>query len=232
MSAALPGRRPSREGDHADGAARKRGRPPRLSRQRVVDATLRLIDRSPGEPITIGRVAAEVGASPAALYRHFENLDDLLDAIVAYVLSDLDDTRDERAPWQEQLASWMRSLRARLLRMPGVLALIGRAGRTSPAWIDAASVLLEILEHAGLTSDDLAVTYLWVLETTTGLVLQEAAQPVSDQLANARASKAEWSDEATSRFARISRSIDSIDGDRFFSFAGITWGSRPATSTP
>jgi hypothetical protein len=45
----------------------------------------------------------------------------------------------------------MTSLRNHLLRYPAVLPLIGRRGRTSPAWLDAASVLIEILERAGLS---------------------------------------------------------------------------------
>ena len=199
--------------------ARRRGRPPRLSRESVVESVLGLIDRDPGEAVTIARVAAEVGASPAALYRHFENLDDLLDSVVAGVLADVDAELDLDAPWEQQLESWMHALRAQLLRVPAVLTLIGRTGRTSPAWLNASSVLLEILERAGLAGDSLAFTYLWLLETTTGLVLQEAALPVADQLANARASMDQLHDTAAARFRAVSPDLESIDGDRFFSFA-------------
>jgi AcrR family transcriptional regulator len=184
----------------------------------VVESVLDLIDREPGEAVTIARAAAEVGASPAALYRHFENLDDLLDSVVASVLADVDAGLDVDAPWERQLGDWMRALRAQLLRVPAVLTLIGRTGRTSPSWLNASSVLLEILDRAGLAGDPLAVTYLWILETTTGLVLQEAALPVSDQLANARASTNALSDDAAARFGAVSPALEAIDGDRFFSF--------------
>lgn len=198
--------------------ARRRGRPPRLSRERVVDSVLGLIAREPAVAVTIARVAAEVGASPAALYRHFENLDDLLDSVLASVLADVAAEPEIDTPWERQLGEWMRTLRAQLLRVPAVLSLIGRTGRTSPAWLNASSVLLEILERAGLKGDSLAITYLWILETTTGLILQEAALPVSDQLANARASKEELHDVAAARFDAVSSALETIDGDRFFSF--------------
>ena len=198
---------------------RRRGRPPRLSRERVVESVLGLIDREPGETVTIARVAAAVGASPAALYRHFENLDDLLDSVVASVLAEVDAGLDVEAPWERQLEEWMFALRAQLLRVPAVLTLIGRTGRTSPAWLNASSSLLGILERAGLAGEPLAITYLWILEMTTGLILQEAALPVSDQLANARASKDDLHAEAATRFNAVSPALESIDGDRFFSFA-------------
>lgn len=197
---------------------RRRGRPPRLSRERIVDSVLGLIDREPAEAVTIARVAAEVGASPGALYRHFENLDDLLDSVVASVLADVAADPKIDTPWERQLEEWMHTLRAQLLRVPALLSLIGRTGRTSPAWLNASSVLLEILERAGLAGDSLAITYLWILETTTGLILQEAALPVSDQLANARASKEELHDAAAARFNAVSSALETIDGDRLFSF--------------
>ena len=204
--------------DEGDLPARKRGRPPRLSREHVVESVLDLIDREPAEAVTIARIAAEIDASPAALYRHFENLDDLLDSVVAGVLVDVDVDRDVNAPWERQLEDWMRALRAQLLRVPAVLTLIGRTGRTSPAWLNASSVLIGILERAGLDAAPLAVTYLWILETTTGLVLQEAVLPVSDQLANARASRDALRDDAAARFDAIAPALEATDGDRFFSF--------------
>ena len=200
---------------------RKRGRPPRLSRDHIVASVLQQIERAPNEPVTIARVASEVGASPAALYRHFRNLDDLLDAVVSNVLSDIGPGIEGGATWEAALEGWMRELRSRLLRVPVILTLIGRTGRTSPAWLDAASFLVEILERAGLDGDSLALTYLWILETTTGLVLQEAALPVAQQVANARASRADWSEAASARFAAASEAIDGIDGDRFFDFAVV-----------
>ena len=194
------------------------GRPPRLSREGVVKSVVDLLGREPKEAVTIARVAAEVGASPAALYRHFDNLDDLLDSVLASVLAEVDAGVDVGDPWERQLEEWMRGLRIQLLRVPAVIALIGRSGRTSPAWLNASSVLVEILKRAGLTESALAITYLWILETTTGLVLQEAVLPVSEQLANARASRRSMSEHAATRFAAIGPALDEIDGDEFFSF--------------
>jgi TetR/AcrR family tetracycline transcriptional repressor len=208
-----------RPDDRAEpGAAPRRGRPPRLSRDRIIDAVYSLLEQDSAESLTIGRIARAVDASPAALYRHFESLDDLLDAVLARALSNVDATLDAEADWAERLGDWMRGLRGELRRVPSAIALIGRSGRTSPAWLEASSVLVGLLEAAGLEGRQLAMLYLWILETTTGFVLQEAILPVSDQLANAWVSVGELSDTARERFASIRPELDRVGGDDFFSF--------------
>jgi len=221
-----PARRSPRAG--ADGASRgraanprakrPRGRPARLSRGQIIDAALAMLEREPHDPPTLARIAAEVDAVPAALYRHFENLDELLDCVLARVLEASPSELDEAAAWPEQLADWMHDLRGHLLQYPAILRMIDRAGRTSPAWLEASSALIGILERAGLAGHDLAASYLWILETTVGLVMQEAALPLPDQLANARAARDEFSDTTRERFAKIVPAIEHLDAERFFAF--------------
>jgi TetR/AcrR family transcriptional regulator, tetracycline repressor protein len=195
---------------------RRRGRPARLSRDQVVETVIRLLEREPRALPTIARVAVEIGAVPAALYRHFESQDDLFDSVLARVLSSSEAQADPYASWQEQLEAWMHGLRRHLLRYPAVIALIGRTGRTSPAWLDASSALVEILGRAGLEGRELALTYLWVLETTVGLVWQEASMPLSEQIANAGAARGELSELTRARFAPIEAEMANIDGESFF----------------
>ncbi len=197
----------------------RRGRPARLSRQGILDAVLAILERDPNTVPTIATIAREVEAVPAALYRHFESLEDILDGVMAGILEASQAAPDGERTWPQQLERWMRELRFHLLRYPAILAMIGRTGRTSPAWLDASSALVEILARAGLAGRELATAYLWVLETTVGLVLQEAVMPLPEQIANARASRKAFSPLARERFAPIEREIGRIDGDAFFDFA-------------
>jgi AcrR family transcriptional regulator len=205
--------------DSASGPARRRGRPARLSRERIVAAVLDLLEERPDEVPTTARIAKRVNAVPAALYRHFEGLDEILDAVITHVLETGPSDLNPEAPWQEQLSNWMHGLRTHLLNHPAVLAMIDRAGRTSPAWLEASSALVEILARAGLSGGALARNYLWVLETTVGLVIQEAAMPLAVQLSSARAARTELSETARRRFAPIVDEIESIDAESFFEFA-------------
>jgi AcrR family transcriptional regulator len=201
-------------------AAAKRGpgRPARLSREAILEAALGLLEREPGEALGVARIAAEVEAVPAALYRHFASLDELLDGVLGRVLAGVELEIRGRAPWQEQVRDWMTSVRRQLLRYPAVLPLLGRRGRTSPAWLDVASVLIGILERAGLSGADLARAYLWILETTCGIAMQEASLPLSEQIENARASLAEMSPEGRARMAKLGTHLARLDGDAFFTF--------------
>ena len=115
-------------------ATRGPGRPARLSRESILEAGLALLRRAPEEPLTVARIAAKVDAVPAALYRHFESLDELLDGVLGAGARRGELEIRPHAPWPEQIRDWMTSLRDHLLRYPAVLPLIGRRGRTSPAW--------------------------------------------------------------------------------------------------
>lgn len=54
-------------------------------RQDILEALARLLEESPGEPITTARLAAAVGVSEAALYRHFPSKARMFDALLEFV---------------------------------------------------------------------------------------------------------------------------------------------------
>jgi len=198
---------------------RRPGRPARLSRQRILAAGLALLEREADLPLTVARIAEEVGAVPAALYRHFSRLDELLDGVLGQILGGVELEIRRRAAWPEQIRDWMTSVREHLLRYPAALRIIGRRGRTSPSWLDAASSQIEILERAGLSGAELARTHLWITETTMGLVMQEASLVLPDQIEGARASIAEMSQEGRARLAPLMPHLARLGADAFFAFA-------------
>jgi AcrR family transcriptional regulator len=194
------------------------GRPARLSRESILDAGVALLDRAPRESLTVARIAAEIGAVPAALYRHFAGVDELLDGVLGRVLGGVELEIRHRARWPSQLRDWMTALRNHLLRYPAVLTLIGRRGRTSPAWLDVAAVQIRILEVAGLRGAQLAKTHLWVTETTIGIVMQEASLALPDQIRGARASLAEMSEIGRALMTPLMPHFAALDPDELFGF--------------
>jgi len=199
-------------------AKKRRGRPARLSRDAIVDAGLALLEREPREPLTLARVAEEVGAVPAALYRHVGSHDALLDGVLARVLAGIELEIRPRARWPQQVREWMTSLRRQLLRFPGVLMLIGRRGRTSPAWLEVTAELTAILARSGLRGAALARAQLWVAEATMGVVLQEASLPLREQIDAARAALGEMSEAGRRQLAPLMAELSSIDADAHFEF--------------
>jgi TetR/AcrR family tetracycline transcriptional repressor len=200
--------------------APRRGRPPRLSREAILDAALLLLDRAPREPLTVARIAAAVDAVPAALYRHFASVDELLDGVLARALAGVEEPgARRRAGWPAQIRDWMMAVRRELLRYPAVLALTGRRGRTSPAWLAAAIVPIAILERAGLRGASLARAHLWLTETTVALVMQEAAMPLAEQLHGARAALRELPTAQRTQLAPLLAQLGNTDADATFAFA-------------
>jgi hypothetical protein len=110
----------------------------------------------------------------------------------------------------------MRCVRAQLLRYPGVVRLIGRRGRTSPAWIEVSNALIEVLEGGGLRGAALARAYLWIAETTMGVVVNEASLPFSEQVEAARNALAEMPLEARRRHEKATAPLAGMDGEDFF----------------
>jgi AcrR family transcriptional regulator len=194
------------------------GRPARLSRQRILAAGLALLEREPDQPLTVARIAEEVEAVPAALYRHFSSLDELRDGVLGLVLGGVELEIRRRAAWPEQIRDWMASVRDHLLRYPAALRIIGRRGRTSPSWLDAVSSQVEILERAGLSGAELARAHLWITETTMGLVMQEASLALPDQIEGARASIAEMTEQGRARLAPLMPHLARLRADAFFAF--------------
>jgi hypothetical protein len=110
----------------------------------------------------------------------------------------------------------MRCVRTHLLQYPGVVRLIGRRGRTSPAWFDAIAVLIEILEGAGLRGAALARANLWVAETTMGVVVNEATIPFAEQIEGVRTALAQMSPDARRRHEPLIGHLSAISADDFF----------------
>src|SRR5689334_11994052 len=92
--------------NRSTGAAR-RGRPPRASREQIVDAAVALLREAPAEPLTMARVAHAVGLTPMALYRHFKDRDELMDDVVGRILMERNAAIPREGPWQDQLRAWV-----------------------------------------------------------------------------------------------------------------------------
>ncbi|MEO8291871.1 MAG: TetR/AcrR family transcriptional regulator C-terminal domain-containing protein [Actinomycetota bacterium] len=102
----------------------------KLSRERVVEAALGIMDREGLEAVTMRRVAREVGVEAMSLYHHVADKDDLLDGLCARVMTDFRiPARDDR-PWMERARHGAHEWRRVLKSHPNVIALF--AERSKP----------------------------------------------------------------------------------------------------
>jgi AcrR family transcriptional regulator len=101
-----------------------RPRTPLLSRARIRDTALDIIDRDGLDQLSMRKLATELGVQAASLYRHYPTKDDVLDDVAALVVGDLDTSvfeADADADWPAALASWARSYQCALGKHPNLV---------------------------------------------------------------------------------------------------------------
>ncbi|MBL1077745.1 TetR/AcrR family transcriptional regulator C-terminal domain-containing protein [Nocardia sp. 2] len=91
---------------------------PLLSRDRIRDAALSLIDRDGLPELSMRKLAAELGVQAASLYGHYPTKDDVLDDIARGIMARVDTSVFDSGDWREGLTAWARSYRAALVRHP------------------------------------------------------------------------------------------------------------------
>jgi AcrR family transcriptional regulator len=98
-----------------------------LSKERIVHAAVALADADGFEALSMRSLAEELGAAPMALYRHVDNKEELLDAMVDIVFGEVEFTRG--GGWRTAMRARALQMREGLLRHPWA---IGRMESATP----------------------------------------------------------------------------------------------------
>ncbi|WP_020668864.1 TetR/AcrR family transcriptional regulator [Amycolatopsis nigrescens] len=131
------------------------GERPKLSRDLIAEAALRVLDGEGLDALTMRRVAAELDTAAAALYRHVENRDALLVLVVEKVLGEVDPAVPPGG-WRERAEWFARGFRAALTRHPAIAPLLVSVPTLGPNALKAFEGGLRVAAEAGFP-DELAV---------------------------------------------------------------------------
>jgi TetR/AcrR family transcriptional regulator, tetracycline repressor protein len=132
--------------------AAQRERPARapLTREAIVDAALRVLEREGADGLSMRRVAEELGAGTASLYWHVANKEELINLLVDRVVSEIELPPPDPTRWEEQLKEWGIKARKVFQRYPGVAGLtLGRIP-VGPNLVRLMEWLLALLRGAGM----------------------------------------------------------------------------------
>jgi AcrR family transcriptional regulator len=159
----------------AAAGARRSGRVPRntLSRGRIVDAALRLIDAEGPEAVTMPRVAASLGVGTMSLYRHVDDKHDLVDAVAVQVLSGVRVPDGDPNDWEGRVVGYLRSLRAQALAHPALSTILAERGLTVGPVFDQLEETHRILRAAGFSGVDAVRTFYTLFTYMFGFVIWE-----------------------------------------------------------
>ena len=180
--------RPDRSVPEPPWTAARRQRPTRapLTREAIVDAALRVLEREGADGLSMRRVAEELGTGPASLYWHVANKDELINLLIDRVASEIETPAPDPAHWQQQLKDWMVRARQVFRRYPGVAGLtLGRIP-VGPNLVRWNEWILALLRGAGVPdriaayAGDLGGLYLGATSYEEGLPLPSpTGQPLS-----------------------------------------------------
>jgi TetR/AcrR family tetracycline transcriptional repressor len=151
----------------------RRTRAPRgtLTRERIVDATLQLIDGGGIGAVSMPKLAKHLGVGVMSLYTHVDSKDDLLDAVVQHVLASL--PAPSGGDWQARLACHFRDLRATLVQHRGLGTVLAAKNVAVPAVFDLLEQRLCDLTASGVGDEEAAHLYYDLLVYTLGFVAWE-----------------------------------------------------------
>lgn len=149
----------------------------RLSRERVLDAALALVDRDGIERLSMRKLGAELGIEAMTLYYYFPNKDAILDGLVERLtLQALVVPIGAPEEWRQWLRAFAVTFRQELLRHPRLLPLIA----TRPVMTPDSLRLLEQVASALCAAGYSPLRALQIINIVTtfvvGHTLAEAGQ--------------------------------------------------------
>lgn len=162
-----------------------------LSRQRIIQAALRIMDEEGLEAVTMRRIGRDLGVEAMSLYNHVRDKEDILDGIIEQVLSEF---RVPEAPdFVEAARLGAREYRRLLLAHPNVITLMTEreTAFTNAESLRGYEFALERFRSLGLSEADSAKAFHVFGGYILGFVVMELGLMAGgpDDEAHARAHK-------------------------------------------
>ncbi|MEC9244745.1 MAG: TetR/AcrR family transcriptional regulator C-terminal domain-containing protein [Pseudomonadota bacterium] len=150
-----------------------------LSRPRVIEAAIVMVDRDGADALSIRALAGELGVTPMALYNHVSNKRDLLASVAQRILADarFDHGKTE---WRPQIEACFGTLREICIRHPGVARLVEIEGVAPNAVFAPMKVTLSALSRAGLDPTDAMCAYFTLVSFTLAQAGYQTRGPFPD----------------------------------------------------
>lgn len=142
-----------------------------LTRERIVDVAVQLVDGEGVEAISMPKLSKHLGVGVMSLYTHVDSKDDLLDAVAQRVLASLPAPSGE--DWQTRLARHFWDLRAALVRHPGLGTVLATKNVAVPAVFDLLELRLSDVTASGVSDEEAVHLYYDLLVYTLGFVAWE-----------------------------------------------------------
>ncbi|MZF87299.1 TetR/AcrR family transcriptional regulator [Streptomyces sp. SID5643] len=145
----------SRSSVWLEGTARRRrggGQPSGLDRDRIIEATVRLLDAEGLAKFSMRRLAGELNVTAMSVYWYVDTKDHLLELALDAAMGEmvLPDPEADDADWRDQTRVLARGYRTLLVRHPWVSALVGTFLNIGPNNLAFSRVVQRVMRRTGL----------------------------------------------------------------------------------
>ncbi|MFJ8046004.1 TetR/AcrR family transcriptional regulator [Kitasatospora sp. NPDC096147] len=204
----------------------RRGRPPlsTLSRERILDAAMTVLESEGPEALTLRRLGADLGSNHTAVLRYFSGKDEILLGLAERLIAEAVDGFEPGPTWRETLTTLARRVRRACLAHPALAVLVASRVSRRDAEFRGADLVIGALLEAGFGPRESARYYRALVDVTLAMSSFEAASAVLDS-ADREGDRSAWGREYLAasprkypRLALVAPHLAQADEDDQFEF--------------
>ncbi|MFC3896519.1 TetR/AcrR family transcriptional regulator C-terminal domain-containing protein [Lentzea rhizosphaerae] len=188
-----------------------------LTRDRIVDAAVRLIEREGVEAVSMRRLAAELGAGTMSLYNHVPNKALLVDLAAERIMADAQPYHVDSDDWRDHIRAHARAVRQLAKRHPRAFVMLATRRLSTEAGIRTIEAALRNFDRAGFRGKEAVGMMRAMVSYLLGTLMREVA--TSPELGGIALSP--YEDVDASRFPLSGEVLDELgtyDHDQEFEF--------------
>ncbi|MBL7494024.1 TetR/AcrR family transcriptional regulator C-terminal domain-containing protein [Frankia sp. AgB1.9] len=172
---------------------RERPAKPALTRDGIVDAAMKVLERDGFEKLTLRRLAADLDTGPASLYVYVAGNTELYSLLLGRLLADLDVSWDGRDDWRVRLRTVLIDYVDLLMSQPGLARSAVTTWPRGPHYLDLVELVIRLLVAGGVPEPRAA----WGVD----ILLQQATAMAAEFGTRAEPDQGQQLDDLTAEFA-------------------------------
>ncbi|MEV7012065.1 TetR/AcrR family transcriptional regulator [Streptosporangium sp. NPDC051022] len=146
-----------------------------LSRELILDASMRLLAERGLDDLTLRNLGKELGVDPTAIYRYFRDKDELLFGVSEQFLAGaVEGFEVDHGDWSGSIRRLCLRMRDALLTQPRIAPLIASRPPQCSAEYHFTELLLTSIDDAGFAGEEAAYVYHALVEYTIGVATIDA----------------------------------------------------------
>ncbi|KAA8883965.1 TetR family transcriptional regulator [Nocardia colli] len=162
--------------------APRTARPAKLTTIAILRTAVDLADRDGIDALSMRRLASELGAATAGLYRYFPDREALLDGMAELVLAEIGPPATDLTDWRAKLSYEAQEEWQLYQRHPWMLPILARTRPPiGPALLDILERSFAALDHQDLTREQMLAIYLSFSGLVQGLALLTGSERADRQ---------------------------------------------------